>query len=419
MAKIMVFIDSRVNDLDLLVSQFDAGTEYNVLDAGYDGLLQMEESLAGKSDYSSIQIISHGAAGAITIGSTVLNSNNLLQHQSQLDNIGHALTDSGDLLLYGCSVGAGATGQHFVETLAQLTGADVAASDDVTWGVAVGGDWVLELATGTIESVVPVAEEDLQQYEHTLGSVDDYILAKMSLVAYYDDPSHPKEKGILNGLVAENAWNELKMDGWKILQETENNHWVLSDSPDEPTFKDPLLGFVNKGFSASVFEKDNAIVIAYRGTNDPIDVLEYPAIGALTDAWANQFTYALKVADFIKEKYSKDNYQIQVTGHSLGGSLAQIVSQMFGFSGATFDPAGVKNLADDRDFQSMAKDLKIASSGVGVPADFKNYLVEAFPVSGIPLLTNDHIGATETLQKDGRHRLNNNNSWYGISIFLH
>jgi|GEM_PF-6352619 len=40
MAKTMVFIDSRVNDLDQLVSQFDAGTEYRVLDATSDGLLQ-------------------------------------------------------------------------------------------------------------------------------------------------------------------------------------------------------------------------------------------------------------------------------------------------------------------------------------------------------------------------------------------
>ncbi len=46
----MVFIDSRVNDLDLLVSKFDAGTEYRVLDATSDGLLQMQESLAGKYD---------------------------------------------------------------------------------------------------------------------------------------------------------------------------------------------------------------------------------------------------------------------------------------------------------------------------------------------------------------------------------
>jgi hypothetical protein len=54
MPKTMIFIDSRVNDLDLLVSQFEAGTEYKVLDAAHDGLLQIEELLAGKTDYSSI-----------------------------------------------------------------------------------------------------------------------------------------------------------------------------------------------------------------------------------------------------------------------------------------------------------------------------------------------------------------------------
>ena len=52
MAKTMVFIDSRVKDLDLLVSQFEAGAGYKVLDASYDGLFQMEESLARKYDYS-------------------------------------------------------------------------------------------------------------------------------------------------------------------------------------------------------------------------------------------------------------------------------------------------------------------------------------------------------------------------------
>jgi hypothetical protein len=112
----------------------------------------MEESLAGKTDYSSIQIISHGSAGAITIGSTVLTSNNLLQYQLQLDNIGHALTDSGDLLLYGCNVGSGDIGRQFVETLAQLTGADVAASDDLTGSGALGGDWILEKYSDTIEA---------------------------------------------------------------------------------------------------------------------------------------------------------------------------------------------------------------------------------------------------------------------------
>lgn len=170
MAKTMVFIDSRVNDLDLLVSQLEAGTEYHVLDETYDGILQIEELLTGKSDYSSIQIISHGSAGAITIGSTLLNSNNLFLYQSQLDNIGHALTASGDLLLFGCNVGAGENGQQFIETLSQLTGADVAASDDLTGGTAVGGDWDLENMVGIVEATSLVTSNvNLTQ---TLGTTE-------------------------------------------------------------------------------------------------------------------------------------------------------------------------------------------------------------------------------------------------------
>jgi len=47
---------------------------------------------------------------------------------------------SGDILLYGCNVGAGAEGLAFVESVARLSQADVAASDDVTGSAALGGD---------------------------------------------------------------------------------------------------------------------------------------------------------------------------------------------------------------------------------------------------------------------------------------
>ncbi len=50
MAKTMVFIDSRVNDLDLLVSQFDAGTEYKVLDG-------RQQKLYGKIQVNDITLI--------------------------------------------------------------------------------------------------------------------------------------------------------------------------------------------------------------------------------------------------------------------------------------------------------------------------------------------------------------------------
>ncbi|NTU74280.1 DUF4347 domain-containing protein, partial [Candidatus Roizmanbacteria bacterium] len=149
-----VFIDSRVNDKELLISQFTSGTEYQVLDANRDGIEQIVTALSGQSGYDSIQIISHGAPGSITIGSIELNISKLDFYAAQLSLIGNALHENGDLLLYGCSVGAGDQGQHFIEALSQMTGADIAASDDMTGGVPAGGDWELESFIGSIEAAV-------------------------------------------------------------------------------------------------------------------------------------------------------------------------------------------------------------------------------------------------------------------------
>jgi VCBS repeat-containing protein len=156
MATTLIFIDSRLNDKELLISQFAPGTDYQVLDATRDGIEQMVTALSGQSGYDSIQIISHGAPGSFTIGSIVLNSSNLGLYAAELALLGNALTETGDLFLYGCNVAAGDQGQHFIETLSQMTGADVATSDDATGGTAAGGDWVLEAQTGAVEQAATV-----------------------------------------------------------------------------------------------------------------------------------------------------------------------------------------------------------------------------------------------------------------------
>jgi hypothetical protein len=50
-------------------------------------------------------------------------------------------------------VAEGAQGLSFVEHLAALTGADVAASSDLTGAAEQGGDWVLESSLGNIQTV--------------------------------------------------------------------------------------------------------------------------------------------------------------------------------------------------------------------------------------------------------------------------
>ena len=48
------------------------------------------------------------------------------------------------------------TGQAFIGRLAELTGADVAASRDATGSAALGGNWNLEATTGAIETGVAI-----------------------------------------------------------------------------------------------------------------------------------------------------------------------------------------------------------------------------------------------------------------------
>ena len=63
-----------------------------------------------------------------------------------------ALSDDADILVYGCNFAAGEKGAEAVMLLAGLTGADVAASEDLTGAARQGGDWDLETRIGLIEA---------------------------------------------------------------------------------------------------------------------------------------------------------------------------------------------------------------------------------------------------------------------------
>jgi uncharacterized delta-60 repeat protein len=149
--KNVIFIDSRVADYQTIVTALPSDTDWYLLDRNSNGVSQMQSILANYSGLDSIQIFSHGSVGAIQIGSGELSNQNLADYQSQLAAIGSSLTETGDILLYGCNVAQGNEGQKFVNALATRTGADVAASSDLTGFAALGGDWELESVIGVIE----------------------------------------------------------------------------------------------------------------------------------------------------------------------------------------------------------------------------------------------------------------------------
>ncbi|GCL43650.1 DUF4347 domain-containing protein [Dolichospermum planctonicum] len=166
--KTVVFIDPNVTDWQNLVNGVEPGSLVFIIDQTRDGIRQITDKLAALTDIDSVQIISHGGEGSLSLGSTQLNSATLNSYSSQLQQWGQSLTTTGDILLYGCDVAGGVIGKAFVQQISQLTGADVAASDDLTGSAALGGDWLLEYATGLIEAPLALQIQAMEAYTAVL-----------------------------------------------------------------------------------------------------------------------------------------------------------------------------------------------------------------------------------------------------------
>ena len=113
-------------------------------------LARLGAVLDGRENLTAVHLISHGADGALALGGVTVDTLDLLANAGAVAGWGDAFADGADLLLYGCDIAASADGRAFVDTLAALSGADVAASDDVTGAAAAGGDWRLEYARGSV-----------------------------------------------------------------------------------------------------------------------------------------------------------------------------------------------------------------------------------------------------------------------------
>ncbi|MBS1187934.1 MAG: hypothetical protein H6R04_1952 [Burkholderiaceae bacterium] len=168
----VIFIDSAVSDFNTLITALPAGSEYVLLNSDSDGFAQMAAYLQGRTGLDSVQLLSHGASGLVQAGSSTLTADNIASHSAQLTAIGAALKDSGDFLIYGCNVAQGAAGEALVQQIASITQADVAASTDLTGNAAMGGDWVLEATTGTVETVLPLSLDVMQSYQQVLATFD-------------------------------------------------------------------------------------------------------------------------------------------------------------------------------------------------------------------------------------------------------
>jgi autotransporter-associated beta strand protein len=170
----LVLIEDNLQDTALLSNSASAGTRTWVYGAGLSAseILAQARSIAGESGgvISSLSILSHGGPGWFSLGSDRIDVESLPLAAEAWQGLGAVLADDARLDLYACDLDWSGWGQPLLDGLADLTGADVHASDDTT---GVSGDWVLE--SSTLAGAAPVASvvfdsERLAAWEYDLAA---------------------------------------------------------------------------------------------------------------------------------------------------------------------------------------------------------------------------------------------------------
>lgn len=126
---------------------------------------------------------------------------------------------------------------------------------------------------------------------------------------------------------------------------------------DEVTYKVIEHADRPSGYQGTIYQRvdTGAIVVAHRGTEFG---REFVRDGLLADGGmvANRINRqaddaialtrrAVEYAQALKQEHGRD-VSVSVTGHSLGGCLAQISAYRFGLNGETFNPYGAASLRD-------------------------------------------------------------------------
>jgi hypothetical protein len=219
----IVFIDAAVADYQTLLDRVKLGVEAIVIDSHRDGVEQISEVLANRTNIDSIHLVSHGGPGSLQLGKTRLSVDNLETYSQQLQQWRRALTIDADILIYGCNVAAASRacqkvrqginslsqsesrlkptknnfikqssledfgyetgvetnggldepavdGVHFLHRIASLTGANIAASKYLTGSAKLGGNWELEEKIGNIKSPLAFESNAMQNYASVLAT---------------------------------------------------------------------------------------------------------------------------------------------------------------------------------------------------------------------------------------------------------
>ncbi len=141
------------------------------------------------------------------------------------------------------------------------------------------------------------------------------------------------------------------------------------------------------GFQAAVFAKGSEVVIVYRGTAQGMDAVADLKLGTGMNS-----TYFSAGEEFAAPFRGRAN--VIVTGHSLGGAIAQVVANRTGFVMATFNAPGVaviasRNIGDATLGMTAVRTAGMMASALRHPMQAGRDIANAFrTVRGVNLCLN-------------------------------
>lgn len=176
-SKIVVFIDSNVDNYQALAQGIISEAEVIILQANQDGIKQITEVLKQKQ-ISTIHLVSHGSPGCLYLGNSQLSLDTLNQYASDLKTwfskspllIGDGQGER--LLLYGCNVASGDAGEEFIAKLHKITNAEIAASSTRIGNLTLGGNWDLDYQTSEFNAKLAFNVATQQNYAGVLEEED-------------------------------------------------------------------------------------------------------------------------------------------------------------------------------------------------------------------------------------------------------
>ncbi|NRB42158.1 MAG: DUF4347 domain-containing protein, partial [Pseudomonadales bacterium] len=162
----LVIIDEAVAERQWFYRNLKPGVEIKEISSASNGLLQLNQILSEYQHLDALHIVSHASDGEIFLGNSKITSETLRNEDLLFDRLNNVLDADADLLFYGCNLASGEKGKQLLSFIADKTGADIAASTDLTGAVTQDGDWDLEFTLGKINTVMPFDENELKTYAH-------------------------------------------------------------------------------------------------------------------------------------------------------------------------------------------------------------------------------------------------------------